>query len=173
MTDAGVPLKPFLWFTLFELMKLGASTRPVRVSTNEMARLLGISQQSASRHLRLLEEMGLVSRRIGKNGSLIRISEDGRGKLVEVYYAMRCGLEGAEEELFFEGALFSGMLQGAYYISKPGYRDQIREKLGFDPFPGTLNLRLGEAFLEQRRVLESWTATILEGFRDEERAFGG
>ncbi len=58
-------------------------------------------------------------------------------------------------------------------MSQPFYREQLREKLGFDPFLGTLNLRLGEDYMEQRRVLEGWPAIRIEGFRSEDRAFGG
>ena len=58
-------------------------------------------------------------------------------------------------------------------MSQPFYREQLREKLGFNPFLGTLNLRLGEGFLGRRRVLEGWPALRIEGFRSEDRAFGG
>jgi riboflavin kinase len=166
-------LKPFLWFTLYELLKLGAGRREVRVSTTELAGLLGVSQQSASRHLRLLEGLGLVVRRAGAGGSLIHVTGEGLERLEEVYYRLREGLEGGDGELVFEGAVFSGMYQGGYYISQPGYRDQIRELLGFDPFPGTLNVRLVGDYLEARRVLEGWPTVVLEGFRSEDRAFGG
>jgi riboflavin kinase len=166
-------LKPFLWFTLYELLRLGAGTREVRVSTTELAGLLGVSQQSASRRLRLLEGLGLVVRRGGAGGSLIRVSKEGLGRLEEVYIRLREGLEGGAEELVFEGAVFSGMFQGGYYVSQAGYRDQIRERLGFDPYPGTLNLRLVGDYRESRRVLGGWPAVVLEGFRVEDRAFGG
>jgi riboflavin kinase len=166
-------LKPFLWFTLYELLRLGAGVGEVRVSTTELAGLMGVSQQSASRRLQLLEGLGLVLRRGGTGGSLIRVSKEGLGRLEEVYIRLREGLEGGAGELVFEGVVFSGMFQGGYYISQSGYRDQIREGLGFDPFPGTLNLRLVGDYLESRRVLEGWPAVELEGFRVEDRAFGG
>jgi riboflavin kinase len=167
-------LRPFLWFTLYELLVLGAASRAVRVSTTRLAGLLGCSQQSASRHLRLLEEMGLVSRRFGADGSLVRITVEGLEALSEVYFGMKGWIEGGgEEALVFEGTVFSGMSQGGYYVSQPFYRGQLREKLGFDPFLGTLNLRVGEGFLEQRRLLEGWPSIRIEGFRSDDRAFGG
>ena len=167
-------LSPYLWFTLYELLLLGAASGDVRVSTTRLAGLLGFSQQSASRHLRLLEEMGLVSRRFGAGGSLVGLTEGGLGALSEVYFAMKGWMEGGvEEPLVLEGAVFSGMSQGSYYVSQPFYREQLREKLGFNPFLGTLNLRLGEGFLGRRRVLEGWPALRIEGFRSEDRAFGG
>ena len=145
----------------------------MRVSTGELAGLMGVSQQSASRRLRLLEGLGLVVRRGGAGGSVVRVTGEGLGRLEEVFFRLREGLEGGAGELVFEGAVFSGMFQGRYYISQTGYRDQIRELLGFDPFPGTLNVRLVGDYLESRRVLEGWPAVVLEGFRVEDRAFGG
>jgi riboflavin kinase len=166
-------LKPFLWFTLYELLRLGAGIREVRVSTTELAGLMGVSQQSASRRLQHLERLGLVVRHAGAGGSLISISKKGLGRLEEVFFRLREGLEGGAGELVFEGAVFSGMFQGRYYISQAGYRNQIRERLGFDPFPGTLNLRLVDDYQESRRALEGWPAVVLEGFQSEDRAFGG
>jgi riboflavin kinase len=77
------------------------------------------------------------------------------------------------EVLSFEGTVFSGMYQGGYYISQEGYREQIVERLGFDPYPGTLNLRLREEDLEARRMLEALPGARIEGFRGVDRAFGG
>ncbi len=77
----GLSLKPFLWFTLYELLGLGAGVGGVRVSTSELAVLMGVSQQSASRRLRLLEGLGLVVRGGGSGGSVIRVSRDGWGRL--------------------------------------------------------------------------------------------
>ena len=162
-------MKPFLWFTLYELLRLGAGVRGVRVSTGELAVLMGVSQQSASRRLGVLEGLGLVVRGDG----VIRVSREGLGRLEEVYLGLREGLEGGAGELVFEGAVFSGMYQGGYYISQPGYRDQIVELLGFAPFPGTLNVRLVGDYRESRRALGGWPAVVLEGFRVEDRAFGG
>lgn len=166
-------MKHFLWFTLYGLLNLGAGSRPVKVSTTELSEVLGGSQQSASRHLTLLEQMGLVSRRIGPNGTMIRITEEGLTALNEVLYGLRRHLEGGEAETFdFEGVVFSGLYEGAYYLGKREYRDQVREKLGFDPYPGTLNLRLREADMERRRRLQRLPAIVIRGFKDPERAFG-
>jgi len=37
--------------------------------------------------------------------------------------------------------VFSGLGQGAYFTELDWVHEQCREKLGFTPFPGTLNLR--------------------------------
>ena len=43
------------------------------------------------------------------------------------------------------GKVFSGEGNGRKFVELPWVRRQIEEKLGFKPFPGTLNLRLDEA----------------------------
>jgi len=171
--EKGFEIKPFLWFTLYNLMNRGACSKPTRISTIELAKVLGGSQQSASRHLRLLEKAGLISRRISSEGSLIRITDDGMRSLNEVYIALKRHLEGGQIETFaFEGVVFSGLYEGAYYISQVGYRSQIKEKLGFDPYPGTLNVRIKESDINRRKQLELLPGVTIHGFKDRERAFG-
>ena len=72
-----------------------------------------------------------------------------------------------------EGIVFTGLGEGAYYISKERYRKQFMEKLGFDPYPGTLNLKLTTDYdVKTRSELESYPAIEIEGFRNENRTFG-
>ena len=86
---------------------------------------------------------------------------------------LRWHLEGKEAQTIeFEGEVVSGLFEGAYYISKEGYRRQIEEKLGFEPFPGTLNVRMGEESYDKRRRLERGEYIKLDGFKDGERSFG-
>jgi riboflavin kinase len=166
-------LKSFLWFTLYELFKLGASNKEIQISTTDLASLLGVSQQSASRHLQLLETMGQIKRRKRFGGSLISITRKGIGNLEDVYIKLKKEFEEGTKELSFKGIVFSGMLQGKYYITQPSYLDQIKEKLGFIPYPGTLNVRLIGDYMESRRVLEGWPTIVLKGFQSDDRAFGG
>jgi riboflavin kinase len=166
-------IKPHLWFTLYSLLTLGGGKVPVKVSTNELSHALGGSQQSASRHLQLLDEMGLIHRRIDPDGSFITITVKGISTLDEVLQELKTHLEGAGSEVFiFEGTVVSGLFEGAYYISREGYRTQIKEKIGFDPFPGTLNVRIKPEDFDKRRRLEKYPSAILEGFKDGERSFG-
>jgi len=44
----------------------------------------------------------------------------------------------------------SGFGEGAYFITRSVYRDQFREKLGFDPFPGTLNIEVCDPEIVER-----------------------
>ena len=44
----------------------------------------------------------------------------------------------------FHGTVFKGSGRGAYYVGHPEYVKRFRELLGYAPFPGTLNVKLGE-----------------------------
>ena len=54
----------------------------------------------------------------------------------------------------FHGRVFSGLGKGAYYVGHPGFKRRFRKLLEYDPFPGTLNLRLSSPReIQQRRRL--------------------
>ncbi len=65
------------------------------------------------------------------------------------------------------GIVVSGLGRGQYYLSVEGYRNQFKELLSFDPFPGTLNLKLTEPFIQP-----AMGSINIDGFRDEKRTFG-
>lgn len=166
-------IKPHLWFTLYTLMKLGASKTPIRISTTQLSEEIGGSQQSASRHLQVLEKEGLLERTISPSGSKITVTPAGLAELDQVLKELKWHLEGKEAEIIvFEGVVVSGLFEGAYYISKEGYQRQIKQKLGFEAFPGTLNVKIKEEEYDKRQKLERGPSIKLEGFKDGERAFG-
>jgi riboflavin kinase len=45
----------------------------------------------------------------------------------------------------FDGTVVSGAGEGAYFVALDWVRREIQRLVGFDPYPGTLNLRLLEA----------------------------
>ncbi len=142
------------------------------VTTRELARLMGISQQSASRYLIELEGLGLIHRSRAPEGERIRIAEEGSRRLAELYAILRGFFERPEAELSLEGRIFTGLGEGAYYVSQEGYRRQFVEKLGFDPYPGTLNLRLDPKSRSRRPLLDRIDPIIIEGFANGSRCFG-
>ena len=52
------------------------------------------------------------------------------------------------------GRVFTGQGEGKKYIALLWVKQQIKEKLGFNPYPGTLNLRLDEENVKCRVLLE-------------------
>lgn len=163
-----------LLLTLLKLAEMGAHRRTAKISTEYLARKLGMSQQTASRHLIELDDKGWISRTITPEGCLIKITDPGFKELKKLYSNMRFLMEAAyPPSVTLEGVIFTGLGEGAYYISRERYRKQFMEKLGFDPFPGTLNLKLTTDYdVKTRSELEAYPAVEIEGFKNENRTFG-
>jgi riboflavin kinase len=163
-----------LFFTLYKLAELGAGSRTVKVSTEYLAEKIGASQQTASRHLINLEKTGWIKRTITPEGCLTKITDSGMAELKKLYSDLRLIFEAAyPPSVTLEGILFSGLGEGAYYVTKEGYRKQFMEKLGFDPYPGTLNLKLTTEYdVKTMSELEAYPAIEIQGFKDESRTFG-
>jgi riboflavin kinase len=161
-------------FTLLKLAEMGAHRRTARISTEYLARKIGASQQTASRYLIELESKGLIKRTITPEGCLIQITDLGIKELNALYSTLRFLMEAQyPPSVTLEGTVFTGLGEGAYYISKENYRKQFIEKLGFDPYPGTLNLKLTSEYdLKTRSELEAYPAIEVEGFKNEDRTFG-
>jgi len=161
-------------FALYKLAEMGASRRTVKVSTEYLALKMMLSQQTASRYLIHLDKKGWIKRTITPDGCLVRVTDAGQRELKQLYSSLRLIFEAAySPSIALEGTLFSGLGEGAYYVSKDGYRKQFMEKLGFDPYPGTLNLRLTSEYdVKTRTELESYPAVELMGFENEDRSFG-
>jgi len=161
-------------FTLLKLAEMGAHRRTAKISTEYLAEKLGISQQTASRYLIELERKGWIQRTITPEGSLIKIDDKGTRELQKLYSNLRFLIEAAyPPSITLEGTVFTGLGEGAYYILKEHYRKQFIEKLGFDPYPGTLNLKLTTDYdLKTYTELEAYPAIEIQGFKNEDRTFG-
>src|SRR3989337_2588059 len=161
-------------FTLLKLAEMGAHRRTAKISTEYLAEKLGIAQQTASRYLIELEKKGWIKRTITPDGSLIRIDDAGIKELQKLHSNLRLWIETTyPPSVTIEGTVFTGLGEGAYYTSKEIYRKQFIEKLGFEPYPGTLNLKLTTDYdLKTRMELEAYPAIEIQGFKNEDRTFG-
>jgi len=56
------------------------------------------------------------------------------------------------------GKVFSGQGGGTRFTEFPWVRNQIIEKLGFEPSPGTLNLKLTKESIVAKRQILKWKA---------------
>ncbi len=159
---------------LLKLAEMGAYRRVAKISTEFLAKKLGISQQTASRYLIELQRKGWIERKITPEGSLIKLEEQGALELQKLYSNLKLLLEKTyPPSVTLEGTVFTGLGEGAYYISKENYRKQIDEKLGFEPYPGTLNLKLATDYdIKTRMELEAYPAVEIKGFQNEDRSFG-
>ena len=162
-----------LWFTLFLLAKKGAIKQPIEVSSTKFCKELNVSQQTASRRLQELEKLGYISREIKRQGQLIKITKKGEDLLKELYYGLKTIFEEKPAIIKLEGEVFTGLGEGRFYLSLEPYKRQISEKLGFVPYPGTLNLRLkNKANLEIRKMLKSFSGIKISGFKNNLRTYG-
>jgi riboflavin kinase len=162
-----------LWFALYQLLKMGGHKRQIFLGTNDFGKIIGTSQQTASRRLLELMSKGYVTRELTTKGQNITITEKGVAALKDVYNALKTGFEEAAHIIFLNGVVFSGYGEGAYYVAKSGYKDQFVEKLGFKPYPGTLNLRLRSiSDIKARKDLESLPSIVVKGFVNGERTYG-
>jgi len=161
-------------YTLLKLAEMGAHRRTAKISTEYLAGKMGASQQTASRYLIELDKKGLIKRDITPEGCLIKITDTGVKELKKLYSTLRFLIEATyPPSITLEGTVFTGLGEGAYYISKDPYKRQFIEKLGFDPYPGTLNLKLTTEYdIKTRSELETYPAIEVEGFRNEDRTFG-
>lgn len=150
---------------MFALLRAGAHERHVKLSTREIAGMLGVSQQTASRWLIEFQKDGLAERDI----SGIRLTHLANSELKTLSELLLSSLE-AKKKLRLSGIVLSGMKEGRYYVNLPEYRRQFKEKLGFLPYPGTLNLRARD--MEAKLILAERKGTLIRGFSYQGRILG-
>jgi riboflavin kinase len=149
----------------------GALAGEQKVSCAGLAGDLDASTQTASRRLQSLTEAGLLEREVVGDGQWVRVTEDGERALRREYEGYR-RLFDEPGVVELDGTVTSGMGEGRHYIQLPGYAEQFRERLGYEPFPGTLNVTLGDAAVRRRSALESLEAVPIDGWEGEDRTYG-
>ncbi|SDY38364.1 DUF120 domain-containing protein [Halobellus clavatus] len=151
----------------------GGRSEPVKISCSSLASRLDASSQTASRRLQRLEEAGHVERDVVADGQWVSLTESGEAALHREYSHYRRIFEGTDPSTVeLEGTVTSGMGEGRHYISLPGYMEQFTERLGYEPFPGTLNVDLTEDSIRSRSAMASLSGVPIDGWEDEERTFG-
>jgi riboflavin kinase, archaea type len=159
--------------TLLHLIRLGAVRSFSNVSGAKLGESMDLSQQAASLRLGELERAGLIERARSGRGLAVRLTDAGLDAVGAFLADANANLERGKNELTFRGTLFTGFGEGRYYVTLKGYASGFARALGFEPFPGTLNLRLtSEAMIEQRRRLDVMKGVEIPGFSDGRRTYG-
>ena len=153
------------------LALMNATKRVLKISSKELAEKIGQSVQTAARKLKELEEEGLIERTLTKDGQFVVITEKGKELLYKEYLDYKRIFEG-ESEIVIRGKVFSGLGEGRYYVSLEGYKKQFEAKLGFTPYPGTLNIKIPREQMFFRTKLDEEEGILIEGFKTAERTFG-
>lgn len=158
--------------TLKQLALMGATKNFVKISSKELADRIDQSLQTAARKVKELEERELIERVLDKDGQFIAINERGKKILYREYLDYKKIFDRGES-IIITGKAMSGVGEGRYYVSLEGYREQFKDKLNFDPYPGTLNLKISKEQAYFRRRLDEEEGIRIEGFSTEDRTFGG
>jgi riboflavin kinase len=157
---------------LKQLALLGALDEGVEMASHDFAKLLDLSQQTASRRLIELDHAGLVSRELGARRQRLRVTAAGRDLLASEY-ALYQRLFESQKAVTITGTVKTGLGEGRYYLSRPGYTQQFNAKLGWTPYAGTLNLDLDPSEAGKLSLLRRNVVHAIEAFSAEGRTFGG
>ena len=165
--------------TLVHLLSKGARYNFVPVTTLELGRAISKSQQAASKHLVELDKNGFIERISDGRNYSIRITTKGYGEMTKLYKILEKSIGsgaaggGGYPTILLKGHLVSGMGEGAYYMSLKGYTKQFKLKIGYTPFPGTLNIKLDKRqYIETIKQFEAFEGIKINGFSDGKRTYG-
>lgn len=150
----------------------GADHTPVVITSRELGVRIGVSQQAADRYLIALEKNGLLTRALAQRRQRLLLTPLAMELLRAEYHSYHRIFEGPAK-ISFSGTVSSGLGEGRYYLSQPGYVVQFTERLGYSPYPGTLNVRVGPEALRKAALVRDWSGIRIDGFQASGRTFGG
>ncbi|MEM0493964.1 MAG: DUF120 domain-containing protein [Thermofilum sp.] len=158
---------------LLELARRGCLYAPRRISKVEVAKILGMSPWKLNKLLQFAEEDGYVEKkRIGRTFSY-QLTPRAVILLHRVHRLLSSVLRG-QPFARLRGFAVAGLGEGAYYMSIPRYVEAFKEVLGYQPYAGTLNVKLDEESVKVRRDLRSQgVGCRIEGFTLDDREFCG
>lgn len=149
----------------------GAISCAISISSREFGKEMGISQQSASNWIIKLASEGYIERQLGARSQMIKLSEKGLDTLKREYADYQHIFE-APGKLIIKGAVTTGFGEGKYYITQKDYVKQFMKKLKFEPYEGTLNLKVSTKDLRNLELLKNSEGIEIEGFKKGSRTFG-
>jgi riboflavin kinase len=160
-----------VYLALKFIKKLIGKESSRNISSGEVAELMGISQQSASRIIIRLSSEKYINRVLENRKQDISITEKGLDLLFSELDSLSQILD-MSDLITIEGEVKSGLGEGRYYISRKSYIIQFQEKLGYIPYLGTLNIKVGREFENELRRLRNSSGIHIDGFQTEDRTFG-
>lgn len=143
----------------------------VALSSAGLGRTMSISQQSASKRILELLDMGLVSRDLGTRAQRLKITKEGIEALTREYADYKKIFE-LKDRLTISGTVTTGLGEGKYYVQQNEYKVQFEEKLWFEPYEGTLNIKVGTSEVFKLNILEDSDGILIKGFESKGRTFG-
>jgi len=159
--------------TLAQLLSKGARHNFVQITTSSLGKSLKKSQQAASKYILELENGGFIDRLMTGRKLSIKITQKGCSELIKLHSVLGFSLNSSPPHIELTGSVISGLGEGSYYMSLKGYTKQFKVKIGYIPFPGTLNIKLNQLQATQiiQQLDEIGNMTI-DPFSDEKRTYG-
>ena len=159
--------------TLTELLSKGARYNFVQLTSSSLGKSVQKSQQTASKYLMELENDGFIKRFMKGRKVFVRITNKGYAELVKLHSLLGSSLGAFPSSIELKGEIISGMGEGAYYMSLKGYTKQFKSKIGYVPFPGTLNVKLYQKeYLEAIQQVDDLDGQKINSFSDGKRTYG-
>ena len=159
--------------TLSHLLSKGAKYNYVTITTSSLGKNIHKSQQAASKHLLELEENKFITRIINGRNLSVKITSKGFSEMVKLSSVLQKSLDSSPAHIDLKGTLVSGMGEGAYYMGLKGYTKQFQSKIGYIPFPGTLNVRLDQKIHQESiKQFETLNGIKIKSFSDGKRTYG-
>jgi riboflavin kinase len=159
--------------TLTQLLSKGARYNFVQLTSSSLGKSVQKSQQTASKYLMELENGGFIERFMKGRRVFVRITNKGYAELVKLHSLLGSSLGTFPSSIELKGEIISGMGEGAYYMSLKGYTKQFKSKIGYVPFPGTLNVKLYQKeYVEAIQQLDDLDGQKINSFSDGKRTYG-
>ena len=93
--------------------------------------------------------------------------------MVKLSSILQKSLDSSPSHVELKGTLVSGMGEGAYYMGLKGYTKQFKSKIGYVPYPGTLNVRLDQKIHQEAiKQFETLNGIKIKSFSDGKRTYG-
>ncbi len=159
--------------TLSYLLSKGAKYNYITITTSSLGKNIKKSQQAASKHLLELEQNQFIERIIHGRNISVKITPKGFSEMVKLSAILQKSLDSSPSHIELKGTLISGMGEGAYYMGLKGYTKQFKSKIGYIPFPGTLNVRLDKKIHQEAiKQFETLEGVKINSFSDGKRTYG-
>ena len=158
---------------LVQLLSKGARHNFIQITTTSLGKNIKKSQQATSNYLLELENSGFIERLMKGRKISIRITQKGYSEILKLQSILNSNLGTFHSDVELKGKVISGMGEGSYYMSLKGYTKQFKSKIGYVPFPGTLNIKLEqEEYTEAIQQFDHLDGIKIDSFSDGKRTYG-
>ena len=72
--------------------------------------------------------------------------------------------------MHISGVIVKGLGEGSYFMSMEHYKKEIKKKLGYNAYPGTLNIRINN---KQSNLFKKLKSTKISGYKKNNKVYGG